>query len=85
MFTVTSYRDLFDLCQYEELIPNDLAEAANYEGQGPWTLTEEELNELRDENGQIEQEAVMPYVCDFVVEYINSDMLVCHSSIHDDE
>ena len=54
--------DLYSIIKYGPLLPTELKEAASYVGPKP---------ELLDRDSTIED------ICDFVVEYLNSDLLVC--------
>ena len=58
---MNQHRDLYAIIKNPTLLPTVHAEAANYEGVGTRTI---------DRDSTIED------VCDFVVEYINSDVLV---------
>ena len=57
-----SLRDLFSIIFHESLMPIQAEDPANYEGLG--TL-------------ELDREATVEDICDFIVEYINSDVLVC--------
>lgn len=58
-------RDMFSVICYDPLLPTTFEDAASYESRGTKTL---------DRDSTVED------ICDFVVEYINSDVLVCHIS-----
>lgn len=52
------------------------SEAAEYPPGERWEI---DVNELRNpKTNRVEEERIIPYVCDFIVEYINSDVLVSH-------
>lgn len=55
------YRDLFAVIVNDSLLPSELHFPANYEPQKPQLL---------------EEDCTVNHICDFVVEYINSDVLV---------
>lgn len=55
------FSDQFSVIFYEPLLPSDAEEAANYEHAETWT---------------IERDSTVVDICDFIVEYINSDVLV---------
>lgn len=62
------YSDLFAVIKNDSLLPSEVAEPASYESAGTYTLEEDRDCTVED-------------ICDFVVEYINSDVLVCNSGL----
>ena len=79
------YRDLYNLCQYEDFIIDKNEEPADFP---PVERLEIDLvrqmifihRQLRliveTNKPKLTPEKVIPFVCDFIVEYINSDVLV---------
>ncbi len=55
-------RDLFSVICHETLLPTSVEDAANYESTG--TLT-------------VDHDTTVDDICDFIVQYIDSDVLVC--------
>ena len=58
-------RDMFSVICYDPLLPTTFEDAASYESCGTY---------------EIDRESTVEDICDFVVEYINSDVLVCRIS-----
>lgn len=56
------HRDLFAIIFHDSLMPIQAEPPANYEGLG--TL-------------ELDRESTVEDICDFIVEYIHSDVLVC--------
>ncbi|THH11989.1 hypothetical protein EW145_g298 [Phellinidium pouzarii] len=65
--------DIYDICQYHPLFLNRHEEPAKFLTVPKWEIDVDTLKNRR--TGKIDQEKVIPYVCDFIVEYINSDVL----------
>lgn len=63
--------DLYSIIKYAPLLPTEHAQPADYEPVGTRELP----------NGQ---ESTVDDICDFIVEYINSDVLVRRSLLLDD-
>ena len=59
---IVSRRDLFSIIFHESLMPIQAEDPAKYESLG--TL-------------ELDRESTVEDICDFIVEYINSDVLVC--------
>jgi RNA-dependent RNA polymerase len=57
---------MFAVIKNDSLLPNEAADPANYDSAGTYTL---------------DQDSTVEDICDFVVEYINSDVLVSTSSM----
>lgn len=69
VFMLTScFSDLYSIIKYNALLPTNHADAAAYEPLGTRTLPDG-------------QEATVEDICDFIVEYINSDVLVCYLKV----
>lgn len=58
-------RDLYSVIKDSALLPTEQSKAANYEGMGTWEL---------------DRVITIDDVCDFIVTYIESDLLVCPNS-----
>ena len=61
--------DLYSIIKYSPLLPTEHAEPGSYEPVGTRTL---------------DRDATVEDICDFIVEYINSDVLVCTHVIMED-
>lgn len=72
--------DVFDIHDDPSLMPILYNRPAEYPPVTSKRLTQEQMNELVDrDTGEYDQEKVIPHLRDFVVEYINSDVLVSTS------
>ena len=60
-------RDVFSVICYDPLLPTTYEDAANYESGG---------------TKEIDRDSTVEDICDFIVEYINSDVLVCQEVSH---
>lgn len=80
-------RDIFNICQYQPLFGSIYDQPANFPPSKPWKLDDLSVSALQEVDGKtgqtrIDPEKIIPYVCDFVVKYIDSDVLVrmlCYS------
>ncbi|KAH8117020.1 RNA dependent RNA polymerase-domain-containing protein [Phellopilus nigrolimitatus] len=70
--------DIYDICQYHPLFFNSFEGPSEFPPVPKWSI---DINNLKD-GTQTVQEKVIPYVCDFIVEYINSDVLGLLSDNH---
>ena len=69
--------DLFDICLEQSMLPSQQASAAEYQDVEKQEI---DITAILDKDGNIIQDElddfIINHVCDFVVEYINSDVLV---------
>ncbi|TDL24977.1 RdRP-domain-containing protein [Rickenella mellea] len=73
--------DLYDVSQDPALLPRRVAEPAEYAGVPKQVIDLEALKRDAPDEPDLER-LVFPHVCDFVVEYINSDVLGLLSDNH---
>ena len=66
--------DEYNISIYCKLFPGKGCESACYRSAPVWKI---DWEEVKDPKTGINLERLIPHVCDFVVEYINSDVLVC--------
>ena len=66
--------DEYNVSENSELLTRRQPKPAEYLDLPPREIDIQ--NVINPETGEIEPERVTPYICDFVVEYINSDVLV---------
>ncbi|KAI5116848.1 hypothetical protein M0805_006803, partial [Coniferiporia weirii] len=72
--------DIYDICQYHPLFFNQHEDPADFLPVPKQVIN---LEQYRDkETGKVDQEKVIPHVRDFIVEYINSDVLGLLSDNH---
>ena len=68
------YSDEYNVSVFSSLLTPQKNEPAEYNSLPPREIDDKELKDPM--TGAIDPERVTPYICDFVVEYINSDVLV---------
>jgi hypothetical protein len=60
---------------YQKLYPARGSECADYKSAPVREINKEEVED--PQTGVVVLERLIPHICDFVVEYINSDVVVC--------
>lgn len=60
---------------YQKLLPARGSPCADYKSAPVREINEEEVKD--PETGVVDLERLIPHICDFIVEYINSDVVVC--------
>ena len=84
---VSTNRDIYEITQHEHLRIKTLSAAAEFLPVKKWEIDRNYLCNFDPETGEVEidketgepkvdQEKLIPYVHKFIVEYINSDLLV---------
>ncbi|KAL5489956.1 hypothetical protein ACEPAI_4789 [Sanghuangporus weigelae] len=69
--------DIFNICQYQPLFGSIHDFPAEFPAPPKWEIELSDLEEFDQETGQtkVDPEKIVPFVCDFVVKYINSDVM----------
>ena len=72
------YRDKYDLCQHEDFIISGNEHPAEFPPVDKLEINTDELLvfDSTTNTSRQEPEKIIPFVCDFIAEYINSDVLV---------
>ncbi|KLO19204.1 RdRP-domain-containing protein [Schizopora paradoxa] len=72
--------DMFQIIQHTPLFPSDHQDPAEYPPVDTMKIKEEAL--INPETGERDEERIIDHVCDFIVDYINSDILGLLSDKH---
>ncbi|OCB86696.1 hypothetical protein A7U60_g6154 [Sanghuangporus baumii] len=69
--------DIFNICQYQPLFGSIHDFPAEFPAPPKWEIELGDLEEFDQETGRtkVDPEKIVPFVCDFVVKYINSDVM----------
>ncbi|KAL5529571.1 hypothetical protein ACEPAG_5556 [Sanghuangporus baumii] len=69
--------DIFNICQYQPLFGSIHDFPAEFPPPPKWEIELGDLEEFDQETGRtkVDPEKIVPFVCDFVVKYINSDVM----------